>query len=117
MGLDFIRALAGKPWRKSWDRGLDALKQPTLLDLRIEETLRFVTMDCVPGCPVSVGAEFSLQVDGDRVLVMDCQRHVGAVEHPPADVLKALIDGSGVGVGSIVRCGTFGDTADLRITG
>ena len=33
MGLDYIRAQTGKPWRKRWDGGLDRLKAPTLLDL------------------------------------------------------------------------------------
>ena len=33
MGLDYIRAQTGKPWRKRWNGGLDRLKEPTLLDL------------------------------------------------------------------------------------
>jgi hypothetical protein len=37
MGLDYIRAQTGKPWRKRWDGGLDRLEAPTLLDLTMSE--------------------------------------------------------------------------------
>jgi hypothetical protein len=33
MGLDYIRAQTGKPWRKRWDGGLDRLKTPTQVPL------------------------------------------------------------------------------------
>ena len=39
MGLDYIRAQTGKPWRKRWDGGLDRLKAPTLLDLTMLEAV------------------------------------------------------------------------------
>ena len=44
MGLDNIRAQTGKPWRKRWDRGLDRLNTPTLLDLTMSEASRVVTV-------------------------------------------------------------------------
>ena len=37
MGLDYIRAQTGKPWRKRWNGGLDRLKSPSLLDLTMTE--------------------------------------------------------------------------------
>ena len=41
--LDYIRAQAGKPWRKRWNGGLDRLKTPTLFELTMSETARTVT--------------------------------------------------------------------------
>ena len=40
MGLDYIRAQTGKPWRKRWNGGLDRLKAPTLLDLTMSEAVK-----------------------------------------------------------------------------
>lgn len=41
MGLDYIRAQTGKPWRKRWNGGLDRLKTPTLLDITESEAAHF----------------------------------------------------------------------------
>lgn len=48
MGLDYLRAQTGKPWRKRWDGGLDRLKTPTLLDLTMSEASRVVTAKLDP---------------------------------------------------------------------
>jgi hypothetical protein len=52
MGLDYIRAQTGKPWRKRWNGGLDRLKAPTLLDLTMSETAR-QSRRRMPKCIVS----------------------------------------------------------------
>jgi hypothetical protein len=49
MGLDYIRAQAGKPWRKRWNGGLDRLKASTLLDLTVTEAARTVTAELTTG--------------------------------------------------------------------
>ena len=55
MGLDYIRAQTGKPWRKRWDGGLDRLKAPTLLDLTMSEASRVVTAQLDPAARVKAG--------------------------------------------------------------
>ena len=58
MGLDYIRARTGKPWRKRWDRGLDRLKAPTLLDLKMSEASRVVTVQLNSGLCLESGGNW-----------------------------------------------------------
>ncbi|MCU1295175.1 MAG: hypothetical protein JWP08_4025 [Bryobacterales bacterium] len=116
MGLDFITKLAGKPWRKGWGRGLDELRQPTLLDMHLTEVQRLITADCLPSSrAISVGDELCIQEDGDSIAVLNCQTRVGIIKNPPADVQEALRGAFGIAAVQVVRLGTFGDSADLRI--
>jgi len=57
MGLDYIRAQTGRPWRKQWDGGFDRLKTPTLLDLTMSEASRVVTAKLDPAArvPLKIG--------------------------------------------------------------
>ena len=60
MGLDYIRAHTGKPWRKRWHGGLDRLKAPTLLDLTMTESARTVTAELNAGAHVKAGGQLAL---------------------------------------------------------
>jgi hypothetical protein len=61
MGLDYIRAQTGKPWRKRWNGGLDRLKAPTLLDLTMSETARTVTAQLDTGSRIKAGDTLIVQ--------------------------------------------------------
>jgi hypothetical protein len=115
VGNDFIETKAKKPLKKAWLGGVDAMKQPSLLDLQIAESNRTVTMRIHPGTSAGVGAEYRLQVEGSEVLVIDVRIRVGALVAPPADVLERLADAGGIGIVKVVRIGTFGDTADVVV--
>jgi hypothetical protein len=65
MGLDYIRAQTGKPWRKRWDGGLDRLKAPTLLDLTMSEAARTVTAELNAGSRVRAGDTLIVQSGPD----------------------------------------------------
>ena len=61
MGLDYIRAQTGKPWRKRWNGGLDRLKAPTLLDLTMSEAARTVTAELNAGSRIRAGDTLIVQ--------------------------------------------------------
>lgn len=115
MGLDFIRSAAGKPWRKGWANGADALKQATLFDLQMEEDVRLVTMNCEPDLRLEVGAVFVLELVDTRLLVLKDEHLVGVVPSAPTSVIEALQTHAKVACGTVTRLGTFGDTAELRL--
>jgi hypothetical protein len=115
MGLDYIRAQTGKPWKKRWNGGLSLLKEPTLLDLTMSEAARIVTVELKPG--VSLRAGESLIVEGGPagVTVSHGLRSVGCVQNPSAELSAALVSGGGYAEGTLQRLGLFGDTAEISI--
>ena len=71
MGLDYIRAQTGKPWRKRWNGGLDRLKASTLLDLTVTEAARTVTAELTAGADVKVGDKLIVQSASEGLTVSD----------------------------------------------
>ena len=55
MGLEYIRSAAGKPYVKRWAKGLNRLKTPSLLDVKLGEECRTVTATLAPGCAREAG--------------------------------------------------------------
>ena len=115
MGLDFIRAKAGKPWRKRWDRGLDRLNAPTLLDLTMSEASRVVTAQLNSGACVKASDTLILQITADGLTVSDGLRAIGRIENPPPEMMAALRDCGGYAEGVLQRVGLFGDTAEISV--
>jgi len=115
MGLDYIRAQTGKPWRKRWNGGLDRLKAPTLLDLTISETARTVTAQLDTGSRIKAGDTLIVQSAPDGLTVSDGLRAIGRVANPSAEMTTAIRDGGGYAEGVIQRVGLFGDTAEISV--
>ena len=67
MGLDFIHNTPGKPWRKGWAGGLDALKNPGLFDIDLKDERRLIMMDCTLAASIKAGAEVVVQIDKGRL--------------------------------------------------
>jgi hypothetical protein len=115
MGLDYIRAQTGKPWKKRWNGGLNRLKQPTLLDLTMSEAARTVTVELQPGASPRAGDTLIVESGPAGVTVSDGLRSIGRVPHPSADLSAALTSGGGYAEGTLERIGLFGDTAEVSI--
>lgn len=115
MGLDYIRAQTGKPWRKRWDGGLDRLKAPTLLDLTMSEAARTVTADLNVGSRVRAGDTLIVQSGPDGLAVSDGLRAIGRVANPSPELTAAIRDGGGYAEGVLQRVGLFGDTAEISV--
>lgn len=115
MGLDYIRAQTGKPWRKRWDGGLDRLKTPTLLDLTMSEASRVVTAKLDPAARVKAGDKLIVQSAADGLVVSDGLRSVGRIENPTAEMTAAVHDSGGYAEGELQRVGLFGDTAEIAV--
>ena len=115
MGLDYIRAQTGKPWRKRWDRGLDRLNAPTLLDLTMSEASRVVTTQLNSDACVKVGETLILQITADGLAVSDGLRAIGRIENPAPEITAAIRDSGGYAEGVLKRVGLFGDTAEVSI--
>ena len=115
MGLDYIRAQTGKPWRKRWDRGLNRLTAPTLLDLTMSETSRLVTAQLNSHARVKAGDTLILQITADGLAVSDGLRAIGRIENPPPEITAAIRDCGGYAEGVLQRVGLFGDTAELGV--
>jgi hypothetical protein len=115
MGLDYIRAQTGKPWKKRWEGGLDRLKQPTLLDLTMSEAARTVTAELHVGASPKAGETLIVESGPAGVTVSDGLRSIGRVPNPSADLLTALASGGGYAEGRLERVGLFGDTAEISI--
>ena len=114
MGLDYIRRETGKPWRKQWDGGLDRMKQPSLLDLQIEETARTFTVDIRPGT-AKAGSTLIAQCDGSNIVLSDGLHPVAVWREPPSDVCAAINEEGGYAEAVVERVGLFGDTAEVRL--
>jgi hypothetical protein len=115
MGLDYIRAQTGKPWRKRWDGGLDRLKAPTLLDLTMSEASRVVTAQLDPAARVKVGDTLIVQSAGDGLVVSDGLRSIGRIANPTSEMTTAVRDSGGYARGELRRVGLFGDTAEIVV--
>lgn len=115
MGLDYIRAATGKPWRKRWAGGLDRLKQPSLLDLAITDSARIVTAQLTAGCQPKLGDVFIVEASGAAFTVSDGLRPIGSVTSPSAEAAAAVAAAAGYAEAVVQRLGLFGDTAELRL--
>jgi hypothetical protein len=115
MGIDYIRAQTGRPWKKRWDGGLNRLKQPTLLDLTMSEAARTVTVELQPGASLRAGDTLIVESGPTGVTVSNGLRPIGHVSNPSADLASALATGGGYAEGTAQRIGLFGDTAEVSI--
>lgn len=115
MGLDYIRAQTGKPWRKRWNGGLDRLKAPTLLDLTMSETARTVTAELNEDAHVKAGDTLIVQSGSDGLILSDGLRAIGQVANPSPELAAAIRDGGGYAEAVLQRVGLFGDTAEVSV--
>lgn len=115
MGLDYIRAQAGKSWRKRWNEGLDRLKAPTLLDLTMSEAARTVTVQLNAGSRIKVGETLIVQTADEGLIVSDGLRAIGRVANPSPELTTAIRDSGGYAEGMLQRVGLFGDTAEISV--
>ena len=115
MGLDYIRAQTGKPWRKRWNGSLDRLKLPSLLDLTMTEMSRTVTTDLSPGAGVKISDTLIVQSGPEGMTVSNGLRPIGRITHPTAELTAAISAGGGYAEGIVQRVGFFGDTADIKV--
>lgn len=115
MGLDYVRAQTGKPWRKRWESGLDRLKAPTLFDLTMSEASRVVTAQLDPAARVKAGDTLIVQSASDGLVVSDGLRAVGRIDNPTAEMTTAVRDCGGYAQGELQRVGLFGDTAEIVV--
>ena len=115
MGLDYIRAQTGKPWRKRWNRGLDGLKSPTLLELTISEASRVVTVQLNSDAEVKAGDTLIVETTSDGLTVSDGLQAIGRIENPVPDMTAAIRDCGGYAEAELQRVGLFGDTAEVSL--
>jgi hypothetical protein len=115
MGLDYIRAQTGKPWRKRWDNGLDRLKVPTLFDLSITEAFRAVTATINPVAGARAGDILIIQSTCDGLVLSNGLRSIGYVDSPTSEISAAVRDCGGYARGEVRRVGLFGDTAEIIV--
>ena len=115
MGLDYIRAQTGKPWRKRWDCGLDRLKAPTLLELTMSKESRVVTAQLSSGVRVTAGESLIVQATADGLTVSTGLRAIGRVHNPAPGMVATIRDCGGYAEGVLQRVGLFGDTAEVSI--
>ena len=115
MGLDYIRARTGKPWRKRWDRGLDRLKAPTLLDLKMSEASRVVTVQLNSDACGKMGDTLIVQLNGDGLSVSDGLRAIGQIRNSPPEMTAEIRDCGGYAEAAVQRVGMFGDTLEVSV--
>lgn len=115
MGLDYIRAQTGKPWRKRWDGGLNRLKSPTLFDLTMSETARTVTARIEKGVCVETGATVIVEIGASGLTISDGLRAIGSIDNPAADIAAGIRASGGYAEGICQRVGLFGDTVEISV--
>jgi hypothetical protein len=115
MGLDYIRAQTGKPWRKRWNGGLDRLKAPTLLDLTMTEAARTLTAELNADAHVKAGDRLIVQSAADGLIVSDGLRAIGRIANASTEIRTAIREAGGYAEGLLQRVGLFGDTAEISV--
>ena len=115
MGLDYIRKLAGKPWLKRWNKGLNRLKEPSLLDMAVTQNACAVTATLAPNTSAKVGDVFVVQATDQGLAVTSGLRQVGRVDNPSAEISTSLRAKSGIAEAVVQQVGLFGDTATLTL--
>ena len=115
MGLDYIRSLSEKPWRKFWANGLDQLKVPTLFDLDFPEKCRSLTMTVEPGASLSTGDVLVVQNEGTGLAAYKGQHRVARLPHITPDVQLLMTRASGFAQGDVRRVDLFGTTAEVSL--
>ena len=115
MGIDFIRRTSGKPYTKRWARGLDRTKTPTLVDVRLPEESRTLTVMLLTPDRVQPGSTVIVQATGADLVVFDGLKQVARISDAPADVRAALAGQQGMATAVVERIGAFGGTAEIRL--
>ena len=113
MGQEYIRRNTGKPWRKRWKNGVDQVRQPTLLDPKMNNVPYVVTAELDCGEEVSVGDSLIVESAGDDLTVTKGLRRIGRIRNPALESTGAVIDGCGYAEGIVESIGLFNDTAEL----
>ncbi len=114
MGLDFIRRSA-KTFTKSWDRNRTELAQPTLFTRYPECRSRSLIADIADGAGVSQGSPILVCARGAELVLITGTTQVGAVPHPPSDLLSAVEQAGGNALGRVTRINPISRTADVEI--
>lgn len=115
MGLDYIRAHAGKPWKKRWEGGLDRLKQPSLFEMSLSEAARRLTIEISPGAQVEIGDVLIVEGNTSGVAFSDGLRSLSQLESANTDLGRALSLGGGYAEATVERISIFGDTVEVSI--
>ena len=114
MGLDFIRR-AAKNFTKAWDRGRTSLAHPSLFARSPEARRRTAIAEIVPGCTPQAGAEFAVQAEGPRLILLDQMIPIGCLQSPPQDLVDAVHAAGGFALGQITCFNPISGTADVEI--
>jgi hypothetical protein len=115
MGLEFVRKILGKPWRKRWAGELDKFKLPDLFDIQMQESKRGLTVDLSPGTKIKTGDACLLECGADKILVCYEGSLIAQIENPPPDIMKAITENCGVAAGIVQHVSIFGDSMELRV--
>jgi hypothetical protein len=115
MGVDFIREQSGQPWRKRWDKGVDRLTQPSLLDVQFSSQQRTITADIEPGFKVQAGEQLVVQCHAGNATICRGQSRIGAIKGLPSDMQLAIANCGGVALGTVERVSLFSNRAELTV--
>lgn len=115
MGLDYIRAHTGKPWKKRWEGGLDRLKQHSLFEMSLSEAARRLTIEIEPGTQLEIGDILIVEGSTAGVTFSDGLRSLSSLAGANSDLGRALSLGGGYAEATVERIGIFGDTAEVTI--
>jgi hypothetical protein len=114
MGLDFIRR-AAPSFEKKWDRGLARLSEPLLFTRDGIALPRTVLAKLEKAAAATVGKEYVLRKDGERLELIDGLQRAGAVSAPPREVLQKIEAAGGCALGKVTVVYPISGSAELEL--
>lgn len=114
MGVDFIRKTAD-PFQKARDQALVELGTADLFSNQASCASRTYSAEMHEDVQLSSGDELVVRLKGGDVVGQKEAKDVATIDDPPAELLSALEESSGVALGHVEKTYDLSHTADVTL--
>ena len=114
MGIEFIRK-AAKPFRRLWDEGRKALGTAGLFTEQPTPEGRSAPFDLAPDASLNVGDVVVVEAEGESLIARQRLHEVARIINPPAELLQAVQQSSGVAKGTIDQVHMLSRVAEISV--
>ena len=114
MGTEFIEK-AAPACKRAWDRGRVRLATADLFTRETSCAARTIAGDIVADAEVKVGEGFTVEAEGVGLVARRGLTEVVRFNNPPADVVRAIQESSGVAKGRVEQVHELARVAEVSL--